>query len=216
MRLLPAESEAIERRIAALEARTGVQVLTAVVPRSDSYLELPWKAFALGTSLAALAVVVFDGQLEPWAASGTALVHALAILGSGAACALLAVFMPWFARWFLRDAHRHAAVKEHAQSLFLRHELFRTRRRTAVLVLVSRFERLVEILPDTGLHGRFGETEWRQVIDAMAPHLREARPFHALEAGIIAVESLLVSRGFHAGAHATNELPNRPIEETDA
>jgi len=216
MRLLPAESDAIDRRIATVEARTGVQVLTAVVPRSDSYVELPWKAFALGTSLAAPAVVVFDVDLEPWVTSGTPLVHALAILGSGAAWALLAIFVPAFARWLLRASHRHAAVKEYAQSLFLRHELFRTRRRTAVLVLVSRFERLVEILPDTGLHGRIDETEWRQVIDAMAPHLREARPFHALEAGIAAVESLLVSKGFHAGADATNELPNRPIEETRA
>lgn len=216
MRLLPAESGAIDQRIATVEARTGVQVLTAVVPRSDSYVELPWKAFALGASLAALAVAVFDVQLEPWVTAGTALVHALAILGSGAACALLAVFVPSFARWFLRESHRHAAVKEHAQSLFLKHELFRTRRRTAVLILVSRFERVVEILPDTGFHGRIGEAEWRQVIDAMAPHLREARPFHALEAGIAGVESLLVSRGFHAEGHATNELPNRPIEERGA
>src|SRR5262249_6546758 len=154
--------------------------------------------------------------LEPWVPSVTVLFPTVAFLGSAAACALLAIFVPPFARVFLRETRRHAAVKEYAQSLFLRHELFRTRRRTAVLILVSRFERLVEILPDTGLHGRIDETEWRQVIDAMAPHLREARPFHALEAGIAAVESLLVSKGFHAGADATNELPNRPIEETRA
>jgi putative membrane protein len=216
MHLLPAESDAIDRRIATVEARTGVQVFAAVVPRSDSYVELPWKAFALGAALAALAVVLFDAQLEPWVTSGTALVHAVAILGFGAACALLAIFVPAFARSFLRESHRHTAVKEHAQSLFLKHEMFRTRRRTAVLILVSRFERLVEILPDTGLHGRIGEMEWRQIIDAMAPHLREARSFHALEAGITAVENLLVSRGFHPEAHATNELPNHPIEESNA
>src|SRR6266478_3032193 len=50
MRLQPEESDAIDRRIAAVEAHTGVQVLAAVVPRSDSYVELPWKAFALGAS----------------------------------------------------------------------------------------------------------------------------------------------------------------------
>ena len=41
MRLQPAESDAIDRRIADVEARTGVQVVVAVVPRSDDYLELP-------------------------------------------------------------------------------------------------------------------------------------------------------------------------------
>lgn len=51
MRLSPAESEAIDRLIEAVETRTGVQVLVAVVPRSDSYAELPWKAFALGAAV---------------------------------------------------------------------------------------------------------------------------------------------------------------------
>src|SRR5215813_4500754 len=213
MRLQPAESDAIDRRIATVEARTGVQVVTAVVPRSDSYVELPWKAFALGASLAAFGVVLADFWVQPWLTSSTALLHAVAVLGSAAACALLAVFVPSFARLFLRQTRGHAAVKERAQSFFLRHELFATRRRTGVLILVSRFERRVEILPDTGLHEPVGEAEWRQVIDAMTPHLRDARAFHALEAGIAVIERLLVVRGFDNHAGAPNELPNRPIEE---
>src|SRR5207248_976863 len=83
-----------------------------------------------------------------------------------------------------------------AESLFLRHELFGTRRRRAVLILVSRFERRVEIVADIGLHEHVGDAEWRQVIETMASHLRDARPFHALEAAMSAVESLLVSNGF--------------------
>jgi len=214
MRLQPAESDAIDRRIATVEACTGVQVVTAVVPRSDSYVELPWKAFALGASLAAFGVVLADLWLQPWLTSATALVHAVAILGCAAACALLVVFVPRFARLFLREIRAHATVKERAQSFFLRHELFATRRRTGVLILVSWFERRVEILPDTGLHGRIGEADWRQVIDAMTPHLRDARAFHALQAGITAVERVLVAGGFDTDAGATNELPNRPIEES--
>lgn len=209
MRLQPAESDAIARHIASVEARTGVQLLAAVVPRSDSYVELPWTAFALGASLAALGVVAAD-------ASVTALLHAVAILGSGAICALLAIFVPPFARLFLREARSHAEVKQYAESLFLRHELFGTRGRTAVLILVSQFERRVEILPDTGLRARVGEAEWRQVIDTMVPHLRETGPFQALEAGIAYVERLLASKDFHATPGMTNELPNRPIEESGA
>jgi uncharacterized membrane protein len=112
MRLQPAESDAIDRRIVAVEARTGVQVLAAVVPRSDSYVELPWKAFALGTSLAAFGVVVADSWLETW-----------------------------------------------------------------------------------------------------APHLRDARSFHALAAWIADVERLLVSKGFHADASATNETTRGSTSE---
>jgi putative membrane protein len=216
MPLQPAESDAIDRRVTTVEARTGVQVVAAIVQRSDSYVELPWKAFSLGASLAALGVVAADVWLRPWATSMTALIHAVAILGPAATCALLAIFVPSFARCFLRRMRGHVAVQEYAESLVLRHELFRTHRRTAVLILVSRFERRVEIRPDTGLHGRISEAEWRQVIETMAPHLRDARPFQALETAIDGVERLLVSRGFHAGRGTTNELPNRPIEERGA
>ena len=209
MRLPPAESEAIDRLIETVEARTGVQVLVAVVPRSDSYAELPWKAFALGASLAGAAVVLANLWL-------TALLDTLIVLGTAAVCALLAVFVPPFARLFLREVRSHAEVKQYAESLFFRRELFRTRERTAVLVLVSRFERRIEVLPDTGLADRVRDTDWRQVIEAMTPHLRDARAFHALQDGIAAVERVLLANGVRATAPTTNELPNRPIEEPGA
>jgi putative membrane protein len=206
MRLSPAESEAIDRLIEAVETRTGVQVLVAVVPRSDSYAELPWKAFALGAALAGAAVVLGNAWL-------TALLDTLIILGTGAVCALLAVFVPPFARLFLREVRSHAEVKQYAESLFFRRELFRTRDRTAVLLLVSQFERRIEILPDTGLAGRVHDTDWHQVVEAMTPHLRDARPFHAVEDGIAAVERVLLAKGVQATVSTTNELPNRPLQE---
>jgi len=51
------EADAIEARVAHVEARTGAQVVTAIVDRSDAYPELVWKAFALGIAVAALLVV---------------------------------------------------------------------------------------------------------------------------------------------------------------
>jgi putative membrane protein len=209
MRLAPVESDALDGLIQTVEARTGVQVLVAVVPRSDSYVELPWKAFALGASLAAAAVVLAGGWL-------TALPDAIVILGTASVCALLAAFVPSFARLFLREVRSHAEVKQFAESLFLRRELFRTRRRTAVLLLVSRFERRIEILPDTGLAERVRDADWHLVINAMTPHLRDARLYQALHDGIGAVERVLLARGVRAIVAATNELPNRPIEEAGA
>ena len=213
MRLRPGESDALDRRIAAVEARTGVQVVVALVPRSDSYLELPWKACALGTSLAALGLVVADIWPGRPITSGSPLLPALVILGAGAVCALLSIFAAPFARLFLRETHSHAAVKAYAEALFLRRELFATRDRAAVLLLVSQFERRVEIFADSGLHGRVGEADWQRVIETMRPYLRDADPGGALEAGIGAVEAVLVSKGFHGRAGMANELPDRPIEE---
>ena len=211
--LTPAEVDAVDALVARIEARTGVQIATAITGKSDVYAELPWKAFALGASLAAFVVVVADARAPQWTTAYSALLHAAAILLSAGAAALLAIFVPPFARLFLREAHSDVEVRHYAESLFLRHALFGTRRRTAVLIFISLFERRIEILADTGVAGRVTEVDWHGIIARMTPRLRERRPFHALEDALTAAESLLVSRGFAATPGDTNELPDRPIQE---
>ena len=209
------ESAALEQAIAGLEAQTGVQLVTAVIGKADSYVELPWKAFALGTAFAALALVVADALSPRWTGADSALIFAVAILGAGAVSALLAVAAPAYARLFLRATRRDLEVRHYAQAFFLRRELFATRGRNGILLLVALFERKVEILPDVGLHVRFDGTDWRTVIDAMTPLLRERRCFGALQQGVVRLEALLLAKGMSA-ASGGNELADRPIQETGA
>ena len=188
-------------------------MVPAVVGKSDSYAELPWTAFALGSSLAAFALVVGDAWRPHWTVSATALLHALAILGAGAASALAAVFIPPYARLFLRSIRSAAEVRQYAESLFLRHRLYATRRRTCILILVSLFERRIEILADAGCNDRITAAEWDVVMARMAPLLRDRRPGAALSAAIDAVEALLLSKGFAGADGDSDEISNRPIEE---
>lgn len=216
MFLSRAEADAVKRLITALEGRTGVQVVTAVIGKADAYAELPWKAFALGAALAGLGVVIADWIRPDWLTAYAALLHALAILGTGAASALVAIFVPGYARLFLRPTRRDSEVRHYAESLFLRRELFKTQSRNGILVLVSAFERKVEILADTGLRGRAGEPDWRTVIARMTPHLAAGRPAEALQEGLERIEALLVAKGLHGAPAQKNELPDRPIEERGA
>jgi len=209
------ESAALEQAIAGLEAQTGVQLVTAVIGKADSYVELPWKAFALGTAFAALALVVADALSPRWTGADSALIFAVAILGAGAVSALLAVAAPAYARLFLRATRRDVEVRHYAQAFSLRRELFATRGRNGILLLVALFERKVEILPDVGLHARFDRTDWRTVIDAMTPLLRERRCFGALQQGVGRLQALLLAKGMSA-ASGGNELADRPIQETGA
>ncbi len=73
MFLNDAEADTIDAQIGRLESRTGVQVVTAVVGKSDTYAELPWAAFALGAALAGFAVVLADAVRPQWITSHTAL-----------------------------------------------------------------------------------------------------------------------------------------------
>jgi putative membrane protein len=209
------ESAALEQAIAGLETQTGVQVVTAVIGKADSYVELPWKAFALGTALGGLVLVVADALSPRWSGAENALILAVAMLGAGASSALLAVVAPPYARLFLRASRRDVEVRHYAQAFFLRRELFATRGRTGILLLVSLFERKLEILADVGLHARFDAADWRAVIDAMTPLLRERRCFGALRQGVGRIETLLLAKGMTA-TRGGNELSDRPVQETGA
>ena len=210
------EADAIEARTRALEAHVGVQVVTAVVGKADHYVELPWKAFALGAVMAAFAVVVSDWLRPDWVGSRVALMHTLAILGCGAASALLAIFAPAYARLFLTTQRRDSEVRHCAESMFLRRELFRTRNRNGILILVSLFERKVEILADTALHGHVGEPQWRSVIARMTSALAAGRIAEALEQGLERLDEILREKGPRPRPDAIDELDDRPIEERGA
>ncbi|MDQ2962780.1 MAG: TPM domain-containing protein [Pseudomonadota bacterium] len=216
MFLSPAEAAAIDASIARVEGRTGVQIVAAVIGKADTYAELPWIAFALGVSVAALASVVADALRPDWITAEVALLHTVTSLAAGGASALAAVFVPAYARLFLRPALRDLEVRHYAESLFLRRELFKTRNRNGILILICRFERKVEILADAGFHGRMGEVDWDRIIAAVTPLLREGRSADALHAGLTLLGQVLVAKGFTGGPGSENELPDSPIEERGA
>jgi len=213
MFLSKAETETLDGAIARVEARTGVQLVTAIVGKADAYAELPWMAFALGVSLAAFFAVALDWLRPDWITAHVALLTTVSILAVGGASALAAVFVPAYARLFLRPALRDLEVRHYAQSLFLRRELFKTRERNGILILICKFERKVEILPDVGFYGRIVGEDWDRVIAAMAPLLRGGRFADALHAGLALLGQLLSAKGFVGRPGAENELPDGPLEE---
>ena len=213
MYLSRAETETIDAAIARVEGRTGVQVVTAIVSKADAYAELPWMAFALGVSLAALVSVLVDRVRPDWITAHVALLSTVTVLAAGATSALAAVFVPAYARLFLRPALRDLEVRHYAQSLFLRRELFKTQARNGILILVCMFERKVEILPDVGLYGKVASEDWARVVAAMAPLLRHGRFADALHAGLAMLGKVLAAKGFAGRLGRENELPDGSIEE---
>lgn len=201
----------LDRRVAEAEKRTGVQIVLAVIERSDAYPEIPWRAFALGASIAGLAVSTAVMLRPMWSSGSAALAAAATTLATGAACALICIPAPGFARLFL-DAHRaEGEVRQYASSLFLSRELFATRRRTGVLVLVSLFERQVVVLPDTGLARRLDRNTLQGIIERMAASLKAGLVARALEDGLGRLEEVLA--GTATGDSGENELPDGIVEE---
>ena len=213
MHLTAEQSRAVEQRIAAIEARTGVQVVVALIGRCDAYPEIRWKAFALAAAFAALAVVGAD-LLNPGWNPGTVEV-VVAILAAGASNALLAQFVPAWGRRFVRDNRAEAEARDYARSLFLERGLHETRERTAVLLMLGLYERVVVVQPDEALSRRIGGDGWQAVVRAVAPRLAAGDRPGAIEAGLQALGDLLEGAAI-AGPAGRNALPDRPIQERGA
>lgn len=208
MPLSTEQREHINNAVASVESRTGTQIVVAVVPKSDSYPELPWKAFACATALAALAVVVSDTWRPDWWMSAAPMFAVHIVLGVGVAAALAAVFIAPFGRLFLRGTRAETEARLRAQSLFLERELFAPRERSAVLLLISEFERQFVILPDSGIRAKVPEAAWQSVVTAMRDSLAKGDYVEAIEAGLLAVAFVLDAHGFSTAKESVDELPN--------
>lgn len=199
------ESDRLDQKIAEAEKSTGAQFVLAVVERSDSYAEIPWKAFAFGASIAGSITLTLV------ASETVKLLAAAVILAVGAACALLTIFVPVCARLFLTHCRAETEVYQYAQSLFLEKELFATSRRQGLLILVSMFEHQIVLVPDTGLQSRLTDEVMQEIISGMIPDLKQGSIGRAFENGL---DHIVKKLGPVAPDEAfADELPNAVVVE---
>jgi len=211
---LDAQGEAaVRRRISELETATGVEAVTAVVDRADSYPEVPWKAFALGASAAALAVAADALRAPGWEAFDAVVKAATAILAAGAASALASIWVTPFARALLPQSRREAEVLQHAQAMFLETGLPKTSGRDGVLLLVSLFERQVAVVADHGVRDKVPAADLGTVVATVTAKLAHGQIEPALIDGLGRLEQVLLQHGFRGRVAAVNEVPDSVIQQ---
>lgn len=201
----------LDKRIAETEKATGAQIVLASIARSDSYAEIPWKAFAMGASVASLLALYLDLFVLGWLSEILIVFSLTAILITGTMLAILSVVFTGFARLFLSYHRKETETLQYAESLFLSNELFATEDRRGILVLVSQFERQVVILPDTGVRDLLSAEILNTIISKMTIHLRRKELRQALETGLHGIRSAIASP--LPGRTGKNELSDEIIEE---
>jgi len=203
-------SDHLQHRISKIETMTGSEIILSTVRRSDSYPEIPWKAFAIGVSVTGFAVFIADILLMKWITQGIILISFVTTLASGLLLVLLTMLLPGFARLFLMKGRAECEVRQYAESLFLSKEMFLTRERKGILVLVSIFEQKVVLLVDVGIRPLLAAPVMKEIIARMTPLLARKDLPGALE---IALDELsLRLKSPTAGKAGLNELPDEIIE----
>jgi putative membrane protein len=205
------EKRDLERLIREAESRVKAQIVLAVIRRCDNYPEIPWKVFALTTSLSGLIVLIINIIFPGWITNALILISVTAILAVGALFALLTVLIPGFARLFLNRHRAESETRQYAEAMFFQHELFSTGKRSAILLMVSRFERQVILLPDKGTGSRLNWQVMDGIIEPMFRPLRRGELKKAMETGL---EGLIASLEASAkDIEMKDELSNEIIEE---
>jgi len=189
----------IETAIAAVEARTAGELVVSTVPASDAYNDLRMLyAGTLALSLTALAHLAWPQWPLPrllWLEFGVAVV-AFRVLAAGP---LLRLIVP-------RQRFEHS-VQRRAREAFLEHELFATRERSGVLILISELEHRVVILGDAGIHSRLPQGVWQAHVASIVNGFRSGTPADGVCAVIDQLGEVLAEH-FPARADDQNELPN--------
>jgi putative membrane protein len=197
--------EAVKRAVTEAEAKTSGEIVPFVVGSSDDYHVACWRGATLGALAAALAAALLHQLGGFWGGWFSAWVVAPTALGAVLGFVLALLLAP--VRRLLLDAHTmDRAVARRAEEAFLHEEVFRTRDRTGIVILVSLFERRVAILGDAGINAAVAQHEWDAIVAGLVAGIRAGKPAQALVEGIGACGRLLERRGLVVKSDDRDEL----------
>jgi putative membrane protein len=174
-----------------------------VVRASSDYRWVRWFWAAVGWALATAAMAAVEARSD-WDFTVLHLVEyqlAGALLG-----AFLGLWRP-FQRLVLTPHQTAWRVHREALANFTASGLHETRDRTGVLVYISELERRVQILADSGIHGKAGEPYWKDLVTEIVTGIRRGKACEALIAAIGRMGEKL-GEHFPPRPDDTNELSN--------
>jgi putative membrane protein len=205
-----AELAAISEAVAAAERGSAGEIVTAIVERCDSYQGALWKGAALGAMATTLAAAIVHGALGYWGGSIWLWLALPAWAGAGVGYLLPLLVRPLHRAWIGADV-LDARVDRRARAAFAESEVFATRARTGLLLLVALFEHRVEIVCDRGIEERVQKADWDPIVDRLTAGLRQGRAAQSIVAAIGEIGHLLQSRGVTgASGPDVDELPDAP------
>ncbi|MGC8916384.1 MAG: TPM domain-containing protein [Thermoanaerobaculum sp.] len=198
----------VTEAVKAVERESAAEVVPVVVSAAGNYPQAPWRAASLGALGGAALVSLFLRMVDVWGLPLEFWVVAPPFLGAGLGV-LLTRTLPSVARLLLTPEEMATQVRERAEHAFLTEEVFATKGRTGMLILVALFERQVVVLGDRGIAARIPQERWQSIANHVAQGIRQGRPVQALVAGIRQCGQLLVEAGVTVQPGDTNELSDQ-------
>lgn len=142
--------------IADIEEKTSVEVVVAISPNSDSYVDTYYKG-----GLLALIVMLLFLLYSPVFFSEISVPVDMA--GAFAVGALMVRFFPPLKRRMISDKRKERYADAGANSYFWENKLYETIGRTAFLVYISVFEKKCRLIADKGILAALPAGVWKEM-----------------------------------------------------
>lgn len=201
-----ADQEAIESAVAETEKLCSIEVVPYVIQRADAYEHTLFKACALGALFGYMVDIVAADYFHAWTHNLN--VQFFWIIGGSAAFMLLRFLSPAFERFLIGKSTLRERVEQKSEILFLEEEVFATKGRTGILLLVSLFEHQVTILCDSGVYSVEEPAFWKQVSDTVARGMHLNHPKETFLEAISMITQRMKEKNFKPGRDE-NEISNR-------
>jgi putative membrane protein len=194
----------IEATIAEVERGTAAELKVVTVAASDGYHDL---RLLYGAALALAAAGVAH-----WARPHLAVGWLLWIEVATAMLSFSLLGLRPLLRAIVPSARALHCVERRAREAFLAHELFATRDRTGVLLLLSELEQKVVILGDSGIHAHVQTSGWQEHVQRIVAAIRAGRPADGVCEVIESLGRLLAAQ-LPVQPDDRNELANKVEQE---
>ncbi|MCB0307745.1 MAG: hypothetical protein KDD48_00115 [Bdellovibrionales bacterium] len=186
------DKQAIEVAIKRAEQKSSVEIVPCIIPISDDYAHAYWKLLSIAMFLA-LAISYFS--------LGIALLSATVLVTA------YITILPFRRRMIGRVFMDHR-VWQKAKQVFLEEEIFLTKHRTGVLILISIFEREVAVLCDTQIYKMTDPKTWKDISDKLADGMKANKPAETMLTAIEKIEALVDGKALPEKDLQDNEISN--------
>lgn len=202
------DDERIRDAVRRAEERTAGEIVPVVVPQSDDYEVAFWRGAAGLALFVLVAVLLFLRFYEGWGFGWLFAPWSIAtlVVGAGVVGGLLARYVYPLQRLLVGGDRLDDTVHRRAMQAFVEEEVFDTRDRTGILLLVSLREHRIEVLGDTGINQYVQPDDWAEVVARIRRGIRNDNLTEGLEEAIEMCGRLLERRGVSVRPDDENEL----------
>jgi len=148
--------ENLEQTIAAIEEKTSVEVVAAISPSSDDYIDAYLKGGLILMSLSLLFLLYSPFIFSPW-------MIPLDLATTFFFGMIFVRLFPDLRRLLISRKRRDRCVDMAAHTFFMENHLDETTERTALLVYISVFEKKTKLIADKGIQQAIPISTWKEI-----------------------------------------------------